>query len=153
MIVHKQTCWLTSILHLLNMIEIDVKDRTLMTFDQHVVISTLTYSNLKVLRRKIICQKSNFINTEQIPLLNFAFLHNLINCQQTSIDVNYIQQILIGYVLSYLVLNLKPRLHRYIFKSFRCHFIAFSNPRSTLDSVSKCFCIYDQFHRFHVNRR
>ena len=32
---------LTSILHLLNMIEIDVKDQTLMTLDQHAVISTL----------------------------------------------------------------------------------------------------------------
>ena len=41
MIVHKQTCWLTSILHLLNMIEIDVKGQTLMTLDQHVVVSTL----------------------------------------------------------------------------------------------------------------
>ena len=41
MIVHKQTCWLTSILHLLNMIKIDVKDQTLTTLDQHVVISTL----------------------------------------------------------------------------------------------------------------
>ena len=41
MIVRKQTCWLTSILHLLNMIKIDVKDQTLTTLDQHVVISTL----------------------------------------------------------------------------------------------------------------
>ena len=41
MIVRKQTCWLTSILHLLNMIKIDVKDQTLRTLDQHVVISTL----------------------------------------------------------------------------------------------------------------
>ena len=40
MIVHKQKCWLTSILHLLNMIKIDVKDQTLTTLG-HVVISTL----------------------------------------------------------------------------------------------------------------
>ena len=41
-IVRKQTCWLTScILHLLNMIKIDVKDQTLTTLDQHVVISML----------------------------------------------------------------------------------------------------------------
>ena len=97
MIVRKQTCWLTSILHLLNMIKIDVKDQTLTTLDQHAVISTLKetlesrfvnefftvmkdfnklqlYSNLKVLRRKIICQRSNFTNTGQ-QSLNFAFLH------------------------------------------------------------------------------
>ena len=41
MILHKQTCWLTSILHLLWMIKIDVKYQSLTTFDQHVVISTL----------------------------------------------------------------------------------------------------------------
>ena len=41
MIVHKQTCWLTFILHLLNMIKIYVKHQTLTTLDQHVVISTL----------------------------------------------------------------------------------------------------------------
>ena len=41
MIVHKQTCWLTSILCLPNMIKIDVKDQTLTTLDQHVVILTL----------------------------------------------------------------------------------------------------------------
>ena len=41
MIVHKQTCWLTFILDLLNMIKIDVKDQTLTTLDQHVVISKL----------------------------------------------------------------------------------------------------------------
>ena len=40
-IVCKQTCRLTSILHLLNMIKIDVKDQILTTLDQHVVISTL----------------------------------------------------------------------------------------------------------------
>ena len=98
MIVHKHTCWLTSILHLLNMIKIDVKDQTLTTLDQHVVISTLketfesrfvndfftvmkdsnsySYTPIlsKVLRRKIICQKSNFTNTGQ-QLLNFVFLH------------------------------------------------------------------------------
>ena len=41
MIVRKLTCWLTFMLHLLNMIKIDVKDQTLTTLDQHVVISTL----------------------------------------------------------------------------------------------------------------
>ena len=40
MIVHKQTCWLASRLHLVNMIKIDVKDQTLTTLDQHVLIST-----------------------------------------------------------------------------------------------------------------
>ena len=76
----------------------------------------------------------------------------IINCQQTSIEVNYIQQILIGYVFSYLFLKLRPQLHGYIFKSFRFHFIAFSN-RSTLDSLFKCLSIQDHFHRFHVNWR
>ena len=41
MIVHKQTCWLTSISHFLNMVKVDVKDQPLTTLDQHVVISTL----------------------------------------------------------------------------------------------------------------
>ena len=41
MIVHKQTCWLASILRLLNLIKIDIKDQTLTTFDQYAVITNL----------------------------------------------------------------------------------------------------------------
>ena len=46
----------------------------------------------------------------------------------------------------------RPRLHRYVFKSFRFHFVAFSN-RATLDCVFKCLRFHDRFHRFRVNRR
>ena len=43
---------------------------------------------------------------------------------------------------------LRPRLHGYIFKSFRFHFVAFSN-RSTLDCVFKCLRFGgNRFHRF-----
>ena len=47
-------------------------------------------------------------------------------------------------------LCLRPRLHGYVFKSFRFH-IAFSN-RSTLDCLFKCLRFHDRFHRFRVNR-
>ena len=103
MIVHKQTCWLTSILHLLNMIKIDVKDQTLTTLDQHVVISTFKetleshfvndffavmkdsnklqlYSNLKQsFEEEDYLSKVKFYNTGQ-QSLNFAFLctHSLL---------------------------------------------------------------------------
>ena len=46
----------------------------------------------------------------------------------------------------------RPRLHGYVFKSCRFHFVAFSN-RSALDCVFKCLRFDDRFHRFCVNRK
>ena len=44
--------------------------------------------------------------------------------------------------------SLRPRLHRHVFKSFRFHFVAFSN-RSTLDCVFKCLHFRNRFHCFN----
>ena len=48
--------------------------------------------------------------------------------------------------------GLRSQLHRYVFKLFRFHFVAFSN-RPTLDCVFKCLRFQDRFHSFRVNRR
>ena len=45
----------------------------------------------------------------------------------------------------------RPQLHGYVFKSFRFHFVTFSN-RSTLDCVFKCLRFHDRCHRLCVNR-
>ena len=44
------------------------------------------------------------------------------------------------------------RLQGYVFKSFRFHFVEFSD-RFTLDCVFKCLRFHDRFHCFRVNRR
>ena len=87
------------------MIKIDVKDQILTALGRHAVISTLKetlesrfvndfftvmkdsnklqlYSNLKVLRRKIIC---DFTNTDQ-QSLNLAFLHTIETRRWKSIE-------------------------------------------------------------------
>ena len=67
MIVRKQTCWLTSILHLLNMRKIDVKDQTLTTLNQHVVISTLKETHESRFVNEFFTVMSQSIPTGYIP--------------------------------------------------------------------------------------
>ena len=71
MIVHKQTCWLTSILHLLNMIKIDVKDQTLTTLDHHVVISTLKETLESCFVNEFFTVIKDSINYSYTPILKF----------------------------------------------------------------------------------